>query len=300
MYPDGYIPFFQLFIFYPEGQAFQTYFAASQGQTLCINWIIAAVQFIQAEKYLAACFAGQKAALLKGGDAMKKIGLACAGSGPPALLAHLLVSELEALSLPIHMISCTSIAAYPLLLWNHGIPLQEISRRMQQLVHEKGARTEWNISDIQAQEACRDFAVSAVDIVRGTAMIWSDSLHANAENLEVHPLSGYESVALKSAACPWRDSRPVRFEGRKLADFASRYGCPFFPLKMAGMERLLSVVFAGETEPSGAAMETLAILSGKNADIHLTFRLENTKKPEKQIQSLVRSKSEELYQKLLF
>lgn len=111
-----------------------------------------------------------------------------------------------------------------------------------------------------------DLAVSCVDASTGITVIYSDTLHSDAWNLKVLPLSGNEPAALACALSPYRDSEPFVREGMRLCDFSVRYGCPFFPLKMAGMERILSVSFSGGESPAQVAADTLSALTGKNAD----------------------------------
>ena len=78
-----------------------------------------------------------------------------------------------------------------------------------------------------------------------------------------------------------------------------RYGCPFFPLKMAGMERILSVSFSGGESPAQVAADTLSALTGKNADLHYDLRFGGADIPEK-IRAFMEEHIAEIYEKLLF
>ena len=106
-------------------------------------------------------------------------------------------------------------------------------------------------------------------------------------------------AALACALSPYRDSEPFVREGMRLCDFSVRYGCPFFPLKMAGMERILSVSFSGGESPAQVAADTLSALTGKNADLHYDLRFGGADIPEK-IRAFMEEHIAEIYEKLLF
>ena len=130
-----------------------------------------------------------------------------------------------------------------------------------------------------------DFAVNCVDVSTGVTVIYSDSLHSNAWNLKVLPLTGNEQAALLAALCPWGDAEPVALEGMRLCDFSACYGSPLFPLKMAGMERLMTVSFPGGGTPTQTAANSLVRLTGKNADFYCEVRQE----PSRPVSETVRS-----------
>ena len=113
------------------------------------------------------------------------------------------------------------------------------------------------------------------------------------------PIFAFGGAALACALSPYRDSEPFVREGMRLCDFSVRYGCPFFPLKMAGMERILSVSFSGGESPAQVAADTLSALTGKNADLHYDLRFGGADIPEK-IRAFMEEHIAEIYEKLLF
>lgn len=234
----------------------------------------------------------------KGAVKMTKIGLACAGGGTGAEYAYLLLEELKAAAVPVEMVSCTSLAAVPLLLYTYGFTPPEIDREMARLKRGKSSRPCRPQIFRDRVAGCR-IAVSGVDAETGVTAIRADGLRSDARNLKIYPLYGHENEALRETLSPWGGLEPAFLEGMRLCDFSARYGCPFFPLKMAGMERLFSVVFAGGGDPAQTAGESLAVLTGKNADVHLTLRLP-PRDPAGQLRRIIQEKIPELYQKLLF
>lgn len=229
-----------------------------------------------------------------------KIGLACAGSGPGASYAYALAQELEALSLGPDMISGAAFSAAPMLLWSRGLSGTEIKSRMDAFHSSKSGKKAVDrlCFGLPAKPARCRAAINSADLDTGVIVMWADGLIADAQNIKVKQLAGMEREALYAALCPYVMEPPTIY-GLRLGDFSARYGCPFFPLKMAGMERILSVVFTGGNDPAGIASESLSVLTGKNADLHYTIRLTDEENPEA-IRKFLRERRDELYEKLLF
>ena len=59
-----------------------------------------------------------------------KIGVAFSGSGACAAAAHQFAALLQKRSIEITMLSATSLAAVPSLLWSRGVPLEEIDKQL--------------------------------------------------------------------------------------------------------------------------------------------------------------------------
>lgn len=190
-----------------------------------------------------------------------KIGVAFSGSGAGAAAANVFADELLKRSVAVDMLSATSLAAVPSLLWSRGAGPEELEELMTLFsasqTPQLGLRQLDRMRMFRAPAVC-DLAVSCVDASTGITVIYSDTLHSDAWNLKVLPLSGNEPAALACALSPYRDSEPFVREGMRLCDFSVRYGCPFFPLKMAGMERILSVSFSGGESPAQVAADTLS------------------------------------------
>ncbi|MEM1483978.1 hypothetical protein V6615_03750 [Oscillospiraceae bacterium PP1C4] len=232
-----------------------------------------------------------------------KIGVAFSGSGIGAASAHVFAEELRKCSLAIEMLSVTSLAAVPSLLWTRGIQMDTIAELMNLFSAEKtpyaGLKMLERMGAFQTMPVC-NLAVNSVDAATGISVIYSDIVSSDAWNLKVLPLTGNESVALSSTISPYKGSESFSDDGMQLCDFAIRYGCPFFPLKMAGMERLLSVSFAGGDAPAQIAADSLSSLTGKNADLHYTVKLIDVTDTREQIQTFVQEHIAEIYDKMLF
>ncbi|MCI8755609.1 MAG: hypothetical protein HFG18_03340 [Oscillospiraceae bacterium] len=229
-----------------------------------------------------------------------KIGLACSGCGPGAQYAYILAEELTYLSLGPEMISCNSLPAAPMLLWSRGLPTDEIKKRTDRLFQEKESNQALSCfcTGLPCIQRCA-LALNSVDLQTGTVVTWADGLHSKAGNLKVKPLRGAEKKALSAAMKPWYGKGTEKLGKFQLCDFSARYGCPLFPLKMAGMERILSVVFTGQKDPAGAACESLSALTGKHADLQYVLSPSKAQEPEK-IKKFFLDHQDELYEKLLF
>lgn len=230
-----------------------------------------------------------------------KIGVALSGSGVGAAFAHVFADELRACAVPIDMISVTSLTAVPILLWSKGVPRAEIDQWMHEIQQnpEQGYE-KLTQSDLLEKPCDYSLAVSSVDLSSGVTILYTDRLQADAWNLKALPLSGNEGQALLSSVSPYGGMEPLDMDKMKLCDFTVRYGCPFFPLKMAGIERILSISFAGGNMPLQTAGDNMAALTGRNADLHFTIEPESPKYAVAYIRSLVRNNLGMIYQKLLF
>ena len=199
-----------------------------------------------------------------------KLGLAFSGSGESAANAHCFVEELEAGGLPLGMLSASSLAALPAFLWARGFAAAQVEALMEDFFHARtprGGLARLERAGALAGSCKLPVALCSVDVETGVAAIFCDSLRSDAWNLKVYPLAGNERAALGAALCPYGESPPQRWAQLRLCDFAARYGCPFFPLRMAGMEKLLAASFAGGGRPAQIAADTIAALTAKRADV---------------------------------
>ncbi len=227
-----------------------------------------------------------------------KLGVTFSGSGESALYAYWFAEELERGSLKIGMLSATSLAAVPAFLWARGYDLVKIQQMMEAFTHARTPQTGLRrLEQMGALKGARriPLALSSVDVETGVTAIFCDSLRSDAWNLKVYPLLGNERAALSAAICPYGESRPQRWEGMGLCDFAARYGCPYFPLRMAGMEKLLAVSFVGGGRPAQIAADSIASLTAKNAD--LFCRVEETS--SQGVRAMAQNLLPECYEKLV-
>ena len=199
-----------------------------------------------------------------------KLGVTFSGSGALAARSNELVEALSDSSLRIGMLSATSLSAVPALLWSRGLEAAETGELMDLLLGAQspalGLRQLEGMGVLRAKAPRYDLAVCSVDCATGVTVIFCDSLRSDAWNLKIYPLTGNEREALTAAICPYGGLEPQKWEEMQLCDFAARYGCPFFPLWLAGMERTLAVSFAGGDAPAQIAADSLSALTARNAD----------------------------------
>lgn len=230
-----------------------------------------------------------------------KIGVAFSGSGIGAPWSHIFAEELHSCAVPIKMLSATSLAAVPVFLWSKGCTGEEIQLWMQKILQAPALACKQLVqSELIKNPYEFPVTMSSVDILSGISVLYADGLQADAWNLKVHPLTGNEENALAAAVSPYRGLEPPIVDKMKLCDFSMRYGCPFFPLKMAGIERILSVSFPGGNMPVQAAGDNMVALTGRNADLHLSIKPDSPERAEAFIRSFVQNNIGAIYQKLLF
>ena len=227
-----------------------------------------------------------------------KFGVALSGSGESAANAHCFLEELERENLPLGMLSASSLAALPAFLWARGFGAARVEELVGLFSHARtpGAGLR-RLERAGALAGARKLplALCSVDVGTGVTAIFCDSLHSDAWNLKVYPLSGNEKAALSAAICPYGESPPQRWADMRLCDFAARYGSPFFPLRMAGMGRALAVSFAGGGRPAQIAADSIAALTAKNADVFCSVRAASSGAVRAQARALL----PECYEKLL-
>lgn len=230
-----------------------------------------------------------------------KIGVAFSGSGVGAPWSHIFAEELHSCAVPIQMLSATSLAAVPVLLWSKGCSGEEIQQWMQKILLAPALGCKQLVQSELIKKPCEyPVAMSSVDILSGISVLYADGLQADAWNLKVHALTGNEDCALTSAVSPYGGMEPPIVDKMKLCDFSLRYGCPFFPLKMAGIERILSVSFPGGNMPVQAAGDNMSALTGRNAELHLSIKPDSAECAESFIRSFIQNNIGAIYQKLLF
>lgn len=232
-----------------------------------------------------------------------KIGVALSGSGPGARQAHILLDALRYSCIPVEMVSATSLGAIPAYLWSRGVERKQADRLVDAFVNARGNMRTMRMfqqAGVFERAAECDFAISSVDSASGAVVIFSDTLDSQASSLRIAPLFQNVPAAFSSTLSPWRGAAPYQLDGLSLCDFALRYGCPFFPLKMSGQSKLLSITFAGGQTPAEIASQSLCALTGKNADLHYSLQLDESGDIETQIRSFVTSHVTQLYDCLLF
>lgn len=230
-----------------------------------------------------------------------KIGVAFCGSGASAAAAHVFADELEKHSVKIDMLSVTSLAGLSAVLWANGLERQKIHTAMLSL-YSGDFRAYKQLLEKGAPEGGRrtNLAVSCADAATGAVLIYADNLEADAWNLKALALTGNEREALGRSVSPYANIFPDIQKESQYCDFAIRYGCPFFPLKMHGLDRLLSVSFAGGDDPVHASADRLAQMTSENANLHYTVHVDDPAMAPEIVRDFVSENIKEIYNKLLF
>ena len=227
-----------------------------------------------------------------------KVGVSFSGSDSTALNAHLYMDALTRYSLPVESVSCCAYTSVPLLLWAYGLLPEELEELLQAFAAARspqdGVRLLERMGIFQRQPK-HNLAISCVDAGTGITVIFADFLCADAWNLKVRPLKGQEAHALLATLSPYDGDETFALDEMQLCDFSLRYGCPFFPLKMSGAERLLSFTFTGGHTPAQIAADSLNALTGHHSDLSYSITPDT-----KDIQAFFTQEIDTIYQKLLF
>ena len=232
-----------------------------------------------------------------------KIGVAFSGCGDSALGAWAFADELEKYSLKIDLLSVTSLSAISSLLWSYGQEEGQIRKYMAGLMKSPSwEELDFTLAPKEKGYRC-PLAVNSVDVLTGVSVIYCDQLHSDAWKLKTYPLAGRERQALLSTLSPYKGLEPLCLDDMLLCDFSVQYGCPCFPLKMAGVEKILSVSLCGGYQPVQVAADSLSLLTGKNSDLHYSLPAPKRKRIariEEANRQFVREHISEIYEKLLF
>lgn len=214
--------------------------------------------------------------LLSGNDVVK-IGVALSGGDIGGVCAYAALKKIEQAGLSIGMLSACGTPSVAAMLYAYGYPEEEAALLTETFLTQCAeGDLAFAIAELSAHLAARKRAkripltVNSVDVLDGHIYAFTEELTLQTGQFTTI-LSALPEEVLGAAITPM-DGLPG---GGGRCDFSVWYGCPLAPLRLAGMDRTISLAF----HPEKPATPYLALLgqrlraSGQQADIHMDIVL---------------------------
>lgn len=213
-----------------------------------------------------------------------KIGVALSGCDIGGVSAWAVLSELESQGFDIGMISASCVPATTALLYANGYT-ETVMKKLSELFLKDARESDidFAIANLSAKfrksnEAKKStpLCINAVDVSDGEIVAFSEDHSLCGENLRIFPAA--EPYDMLSATVSLVDGLgSYLYEGRRLCDFCCWYGCPVHQLRLAGMEKIISVAFVPEKPKTPYEALSKRMISGVkcSADIHIVIEFED-------------------------
>lgn len=240
-----------------------------------------------------------------------KIGVALSGCDIGGIGAYAALFELERQGLGIGMITACGIPAVTALPYAYGCGPEEC-RVLAEAFLEDRAKTDLDMAVAELSAKLKPgqmrrripLAVGAVNVPDGRAVLFADGKSRFGGCLDILPLEdAYD--ALSAAISPAGGLASYPYGGFRLCDFSVWYGCPVHPLRLAGIERTVSIAFLPrlpDTPCEVMAKQKIRASAGL-ADVHITVEPEEGARLERYIElaaGQIRARIKEIYARVLF
>lgn len=213
-----------------------------------------------------------------------KIGVALSGCDLGGVSAWKALSELAAQGFDIGMISASCMPATTALLYANGCAEAVMTKLSEDFLSDaRESDIDFAIANLSArfregkkEEKRAPLCINAVDVSDGEIVVFTGDCSLCGGNLKT--FSDAEPYDMLSATVSLVDGLgSYLYEGRKLCDFCCWYGCPVHQLRLAGMEKIISVAFlpAKPKTPYEALSKRMISGLGSPADIHIQIEFED-------------------------
>ena len=209
-----------------------------------------------------------------------KIGVALSGCDIGGISGYRLLCLLEDMGLDLHMISVSGTPSIAALLYKSGWSekvchayLDDFlqNRRIAELDTAIDAFSE-KLSD-RGWKPFQGLVINAVHIADGSAAAFTNDMVYRAGNLRTFPLNvPYHALSATIGAVDGLGNYP--YQGCKLCDYAIQHGCPFYPLRLASCDMILSFSFLPQIpqSPYDISLKNRIEHTCHAADFHFSFQ----------------------------
>lgn len=238
-----------------------------------------------------------------------KIGVALSGCDIGGISAHSVLEELAVQGLEIAMISSCCIPSVPALLYAYGC--DEIDKHARQFLHDMQAlHMDTAIGNLSADfplghpRGRVPLAINAVNVSDGKIITFTNDYAFHTDRLTTFQMdSAYNS--LSSTISLEVGPGCYSYNGCSLCDFCVWYGCPVYPLKMAGLERIISIAFLPQLPctPYEVLVGHMLEATAGAADLHIPIDFPKAAELPEYIEIAtrkVKSRIDEILSKILF
>lgn len=206
-----------------------------------------------------------------------KIGVAFSGCDIGGLGAYTVLRELEDQGLEVGMISTCGLPSVTSLLYAAGWSEQACREQTENFLRiARDIDLDMAVAGFAAEAPLRrlgariPFVLSAAGVSDGRICAFTGNYRAATDRLQTYPLRDVYD-ALSATISPVEGLASYEYDGRRLCDFSVWYGAPVYPLKMAGLDRILSVAFLPRNPrtPYEAMVKQRITASAHLADLHI-------------------------------
>lgn len=205
-----------------------------------------------------------------------KTGVALSGCDLGGICAWAVLDELTAQGFYIEMVSASCIPAAAALLYANNYTSESMRKHSENFLNDaRESDIDFAVANLasgfhESGGKRTRLCVNAVDVSDGEIVVFTDDYAFSGENLKT--FAGAEPFDIISATVSLVDGLGCyRYRGRRLCDFCCWYGAPVHQLRLAGMERIISVSFLPRKSktPYEASARRVIMNAASLADIHI-------------------------------
>ncbi|MDR2933656.1 MAG: hypothetical protein LBV27_11200, partial [Oscillospiraceae bacterium] len=206
-----------------------------------------------------------------------KIGVALSGCDAGGLSAYTVLEYLEDRGYDIEMVSASCVPVAAAMMYTCGFDAQRAQKSTAAFFNKFHTSDTDSVIDAISQNFTRDelknnkkAAVNAVNVTDGRIITFTNAFSLDTQKIRSYPLDdAYD--ALSATISPMDGLGSYRYKDTKLCDFSVWYGCPLFPLKMSGIEKIVSIAFlpAVPDTPYEVLVKQVTESNAQTADAHV-------------------------------
>lgn len=205
-----------------------------------------------------------------------RIGVALSGCDIGGVSAWAALRELELQGFDIGMVSASCMPATTALLYANGYTEEAMKKLSENFLRDaQESDIDFAIANLSAgfregEEKRVPLCINAVDVSDSGIVAFTEDYALCGENLKT--FSGAEPYDMLSATVsPMDGLGSYTYKGRRLCDFCCWYGSPVHQLKLAGMEKIISVAFLPEKPKTPYEVLSKRMITELecHADIHI-------------------------------
>ncbi len=212
------------------------------------------------------------------GCVIVKIGVALSGCHIGGVSAWSVLRELEAQGFDLQMVSACCVPATTSLLYASGCEDAAMKRlSLGFLSDARESDIDFAVANLSAafregNKKTTPLAINAVNVTDGNIVMFTDDVSLRSSNLKT--FADADPYDILSATISLMDGLgSYRYGGQHLCDFCCWYGCPVHALKLAGVEKIISIAFVPKfpKTPYEVLVKQMIASSASAADIHISI-----------------------------
>lgn len=239
-----------------------------------------------------------------------KIGVAFSGCDIGGTSAWHVLRELSDMGLEIGMVSACCTPAVTSLLYAQGCEDSAMQRLSEAFLRDcRELDMDSAVANLSADfkpgpNPRTSLAINAVNVSDGKIITFTDDYSLKSSNLKTFGLDDpYDALSATISLLDGLGS--YRYEDCRLCDFCCWYGCPVHPLKLAGLQKIISIAFLPKSpkSPYEVLVKQMISASSSRADLHIPIEFGGDLPLEQYIEIAsgeIKNRSDQILLKALF